>query len=155
VLPDPSSRSSLPLARVSWPLPDVWGGPDSPYPGASGAAGGVDARRWRILSSNPAVSAARTPPPSATIQTSEPSLAAAGVAALGDSKTSGASAPAGILASSPTLGSVLAGRGASPAVSFAYDLGHPLLAIPGDARRFVVQPVSTSGLASQLSPSPR
>ena len=25
-----------------------------PYPGASGAAGGVDARRWRILSSNPA-----------------------------------------------------------------------------------------------------
>jgi hypothetical protein len=153
VLPDPSSRSSHPLARVSWPLPDVWGGPDRPHPGASGAAGGVDARRWRILSSNPAVSAASTPPPSATIQTFEPSLA--GVAALGDSKTSGASAPPGSLASSPTLGSVLAGRGASPAVSFAYDLGHPLLAIPGDARRFVVQPVSTSGLASQLSPSPR
>jgi hypothetical protein len=127
--------------------------PSRPYPGASGAAGGVGARRWRILRNNPAMSAASTPPPSATIQTFEPSLA--GVAALGDSKTSGASAPPGSLASSPTLGSVLAGRGASPAVSFAYDLGHPLLAIPGDARRFVVQPVSTSGLASQLSPSPR
>ena len=62
---------------------DVLGRPDRPYPGASGAAGGVDARRWRILSSNPAMSAASTPPPSATIQTFEPSLAGAGVAALG------------------------------------------------------------------------
>jgi hypothetical protein len=83
VLPEPSSRSSQPLARVSWPLLDVWGGPDRPYPGAAGAAGGVDARRWRILSSNPAMSAVSTPPPSATIQTFEPSLP--GVAALGDS----------------------------------------------------------------------
>ena len=54
-------------------------------PGASGAAGGFDARRWRIQSSNPAMSAASTPPPSATIQTFEPSLA--GVAALAGSKT--------------------------------------------------------------------
>ena len=45
-------------------------GPDRPYPGASDAAGGVDARRWLILSSNPAMSAASTPPPSATIQSS-------------------------------------------------------------------------------------
>jgi hypothetical protein len=87
VLPDPSSRSSHPLAGVSWPLPDVWGGPDRPYPGASGAAGGVDARRWRILSSNPAMSAASTPPPSATIQTFEPSLAGAGVAASQGTKS--------------------------------------------------------------------
>ena len=34
-----------------------------------------------------------------------------------------------------------------------YDLGHPLFAVPDDARRFIVQPVSTSGLASRLSPS--
>lgn len=32
-----------------------------------------------------------------------------------------------------------------------YDLGHPLFAIPRGARQFVVQPVCTSGLASQLS----
>ena len=63
------------------------------------------------------MSAASTPPPSATIQTFEPSLAAAGVAALGYSKTSSTRA-AGSLTSSPTLGSVLAGRGVSPAVSF-------------------------------------
>ena len=96
---------------------DVLGRPDRPYPGASGAAGGVDARRWRILSSNPAMSAASTPPPSATIQTFEPSLAGAGwprsdaddLVDTGDRQ----------LASSPTLGSVLAGRGVSPAVSFA------------------------------------
>ena len=88
-----------------------------PYPGASGAAGGVDARRWRILSSNPAMSAASTPPPSATIQTFEPSLAGAGVAALGGSTTSSTRATG--RASSPTPGSVLAGRGVSPAVSFA------------------------------------
>src|SRR5687767_9947164 len=87
-------------------------------PGASGAAGGVDARRWRILSSNPAMSAASTPPPSATIQTFEPSLAGAGVAALGNSTTSSTRAT-GSLASSPTPGNVLAGRGVSPAVSFA------------------------------------
>ena len=78
--PDPSNPG------VSWPLPDVLGRPDRrPYAGASGAAGGVDARRWRIVSSNPAMSAASTPPPSATIQTFEPSLA--GVAALAGSKT--------------------------------------------------------------------
>jgi endo-beta-N-acetylglucosaminidase D len=35
-----------------------------------------------------------------------------------------------------------------------YDLDHPLFAIPGNAQRFIVQPVSTSGLASPLSPSP-
>ena len=35
-----------------------------------------------------------------------------------------------------------------------YDLGHPLFAVADDAQRFVVQPVSTSGLASRLSPSP-
>src|SRR6186997_3181820 len=50
------------------------------------AGGGVDARRWRILSSNPAMSAASTAAPSTTIQTFEPSLA--GVAALGGSTTS-------------------------------------------------------------------
>jgi hypothetical protein len=44
----------------------------------------------------------------------------------------------------------LVGRSASP----RYDLGQPLFAIPKDARRFVVQPVSTSGLASRLSPPP-
>src|SRR3954449_1777325 len=83
----------------------------------TGAAGGVDARRWRIQSSNPAMSAASTPPPSATIQTFEPSLAGAGVAALGGSTTSSTRATG--LASTPTPGSVLAGRGVSPAVSFA------------------------------------
>ena len=93
--PDPSNP------EVSWPPLDVWTGPDRPYPGASGAAGGVDARRWRILSSNPAMSAASTPPPSATIQTFEPSLAA-GVAVLGASTTSStwatgsASSPGGV-----------------------------------------------------------
>ena len=65
------------------PGPRWTSGPDRPYADASGAAGGVDARRWRIVSSNPAMSAASTPPPSATIQTFEPSLA--GVAALGGS----------------------------------------------------------------------
>ena len=35
-----------------------------------------------------------------------------------------------------------------------YDLHHPLFAIPAKGRRFVVQPVSTSGLASHLSPRP-
>ena len=63
------------------------GVPDRPYPGATDAAGGVDARRWRIVSSNPAMSAASTPPPSATIQTFEPSLACAGVAAQAGQKT--------------------------------------------------------------------
>ena len=88
-LPD-SPRCSLqakaraaPNPEVSWPPLDVWTGPDRPYPGASDAAGSVDARRWRIVSSNPAMSAASTPPPSATIQTFEPSLVGAGVAALG------------------------------------------------------------------------
>ena len=114
---DPFDPPGHPLARVSWPLPNVWGGRPGPYPGASGAAGGVDARRWRILSSNPAMSAASTPPPSATIQTFEPSLAGAGVAALGASTTSSTRATGS--ASSPTPGSVLAGRGVSPAVSFA------------------------------------
>jgi hypothetical protein len=42
----------------------------------------------------------------------------------------------------------LAGRSTLP----IYDLGHPLFALPDGARQFVVQPVSTSGLASQLSP---
>ena len=69
------------------------------------------------MSSNPAMSAASTPPPSATIQTFEPSLADAGVAALGASTTSSTRATGS--ASSPTPGSVLAGRGVSPAVSFA------------------------------------
>jgi hypothetical protein len=44
----------------------------------------------------------------------------------------------------------LVGRSTLP----IYDLGHPLFALPEDARQFVVQPVSTSGLASQLSPPP-
>jgi endo-beta-N-acetylglucosaminidase D len=35
-----------------------------------------------------------------------------------------------------------------------YDLHHPLFAIPAGTARFVVQPVSTSGLASKLSPPP-
>ena len=56
------------------------------------------------------MSAASTPPPSATIQTFEPSLAGAGVAALGGSTTSSTRASGS---------SVLAGRGVSPAVSFA------------------------------------
>ena len=88
---------------------DVWTGPDRPYAGASGAAGGVDARRWRNLSSNPAMSAASTPAPSATIQTFEPSLA-------GRWPRSGARRPldaGGRQPSSPTPGSVLAGRGVS------------------------------------------
>jgi mannosyl-glycoprotein endo-beta-N-acetylglucosaminidase len=44
----------------------------------------------------------------------------------------------------------LAGRTMLP----LYDLGHPLFAIPDEAARFVVQPVSTSGLAAELSPRP-
>ena len=83
---------AAPNPEVSWPLLDVWTGPDRPYPGASDAAGGVDARRWRIVSSNPAMSAASTPPPSATIQTFEPSLA--GVAAQAGQKTSRRGRPA-------------------------------------------------------------
>jgi endo-beta-N-acetylglucosaminidase D len=35
-----------------------------------------------------------------------------------------------------------------------YDLNHPLFAIPAKAKRFIVQPVSTAGLASHLSPRP-
>src|SRR5215204_7830072 len=105
------------LAGVSWPCRTSGADPTGPYPGASGAAGGVEVRRWRIVSSNPAMSAASTPPPSATIQTFESSLAGAGVAALEGSTTSSTRATGS--ASSPTLGSVLAGRGVSPAVSFA------------------------------------
>ena len=50
-------------------------------PGAADAAGGVDARRWRIVRSNPAMSAASTLPRSAKIETFELSLGGAGVAA--------------------------------------------------------------------------
>jgi endo-beta-N-acetylglucosaminidase D len=35
-----------------------------------------------------------------------------------------------------------------------YDLRHPLFAVPAKAKRFVVQPVSTAGLAAHLSPRP-
>jgi hypothetical protein len=44
----------------------------------------------------------------------------------------------------------VAGRSMLP----LYDLGHPLFAIPENARRFVVQPVNTSGVGSRLSPRP-
>ena len=112
----PAASSAPAASSTATEIPNC-PGPCWSLPGASDAAGGVDARRWRILSSNPAISAASTPPPSATIQTFEPSLAGTGVAALGASTTSSTRATGS--ASSPTPGSVLAGRGVSPAVSFA------------------------------------